>query len=63
MGDKENKMGLHFIVRCHRCNKIIRQCRCTTKDKYVTYELCEECEKEKKKKNEEFKEDDWKVAM
>jgi len=37
---------MHEIVKCSKCGKIIKQCRCFVKDKPVRYEVCEECENE-----------------
>ena len=36
---------MHYIVKCEKCDKVIEQCRCASKDKITTYEICRECEK------------------
>lgn len=44
----------HEIVRCMRCNKIIRQCRCINHNKATVYDICDNCrqdEAEKEKSN------------
>lgn len=41
----------HFICYCSKCEKVISQCRCMSKDKEVRYEVCDDC-KEKKAKNQ-----------
>ena len=41
-------MHNHMITKCSECDTVISQCRCMSKDKSVTYELCDEC-KEKVK--------------
>lgn len=43
-------MHSHHIKKCSSCDKIISQCRCMSKDKTITYELCDKC-----KDNEENK--------
>ena len=36
-------MITHEIVKCSKCKKIIRQCRCMDKNKPIHYEVCDEC--------------------
>lgn len=46
-------MENHFWVICLECRKIIRQCRCPSKDKVTYYEICEECERLKNDRGNE----------
>jgi hypothetical protein len=41
----------HFQIICKECKDIMSQCRCPSKDKTTTYELCDKC----KAKNPEQK--------
>ncbi len=41
-------MSEHFIEICKKCEEIISQCRCPSKDKIKRYSLCETCKKEEK---------------
>jgi hypothetical protein len=36
----------HFRVVCPRCGKVVRQCRCMSKEKTTTTEICSACAKE-----------------
>jgi hypothetical protein len=36
----------HEIVKCKKCEKIIRQCRCFDCIKPTIYEICDDCEKD-----------------
>ena len=36
-------MSGHFIVKCEKCQDIIRQCRCMG-HKTITWELCTKCQ-------------------
>ncbi len=33
----------HGIVKCKKCDKIIRQCKCMSSDKKVYLDTCKEC--------------------
>lgn len=33
----------HEIVKCIDCEKVIRQCRCASADKLVSWDRCKEC--------------------
>lgn len=35
----------HEIVKCSKCDKVIRQCRCMDKNKPIVYEVCQECQR------------------
>ena len=37
-------MSKHFKVICKDCGIIISQCRCISRDKVVSYGLCQKCE-------------------
>lgn len=41
----------HFLIKCDKCEKVIAQCRCPSKDKAVQYQTCDECNPEKVEKN------------
>ena len=36
-------MARHYKVLCSGCDKVMRQCRCPSKDKRTTYETCDDC--------------------
>jgi hypothetical protein len=37
------RFSMHEVVKCSKCGIIIRQCRCASPDKHVSYEVCEAC--------------------
>lgn len=41
----------HEIVRCMRCDKIIKQCRCMDHNKATVYDICDDCRKIEKTNN------------
>jgi hypothetical protein len=34
----------HFIEKCKECGTVINQCRCPSKEKVITYNICSKCE-------------------
>lgn len=36
---------VHFIDRCLVCDRVVRQCRCSSRDKVTSYVRCTTCEK------------------
>lgn len=36
----------HEIVKCKVCKDVIRQCRCASRDKITTWEVCNKCKQE-----------------
>lgn len=33
----------HFIIKCNKCQNVISQCRCASKEKTVAYDTCIHC--------------------
>lgn len=40
----EGVMTDHYCVKCKKCHKVIRQCRCWRVGEKITYQTCNECE-------------------
>ncbi len=38
----------HYIVKCEQCHKVISQCRCYSKDKHISWIICENCKTHEK---------------
>ena len=36
---------VHMIVKCIHCGTIVKQCKCETKEKALSYASCDECRK------------------
>lgn len=43
----KNNMEKHFKIVCVECGDTIAQCRCISKDKEISYKLCDKCRKDK----------------
>ena len=41
--DKKLVSGEHYIKKCKKCGKVMGQCRCSSENKKIIWDLCDDC--------------------